>query len=193
MSWCPSIKFQISIISKLISKHIGTNVSFNITTRKRHVYIDIGWPWIWNQCFYFWIWNDDRSKMIVLPSFQLATRLNSQNRNETEFINELWHINFFKWILVFRIGIIEFSTSRKCCFWLYFSSVDDYWSPITWNALVHTSWGEMERCEKRAFQLLNIRKKKIRLNIKNICVTVFLLTVRSSSMKDYTFNFVVSS
>ena len=27
-------------------------------------------------------------EMIVLPSFQLATRLNSQNTKETEFINE---------------------------------------------------------------------------------------------------------
>jgi len=33
--------------------------------------------------------------MIVLLSFQLATRLNSQNNNETVFINELFHINLF--------------------------------------------------------------------------------------------------
>jgi len=37
------------------------------------------------------IWNDDRTKMIVLPTFQLATRLNSLNTNETEFIYVLWH------------------------------------------------------------------------------------------------------
>ena len=37
----------------------------------------------------------DRTKMIVLPSFQLATRLNSQNTNETKFINNLLHINLF--------------------------------------------------------------------------------------------------
>ena len=30
-----------------------------------------------------------RTKMIVLPSFQIATRLHSQNTNETAFINEL--------------------------------------------------------------------------------------------------------
>ena len=41
------------------------------------------------KCFFLGILNDDRTKMIVLPSFQLATRLNSQNTNETEFINEL--------------------------------------------------------------------------------------------------------
>ena len=47
-----------------------------------------------------WIWNDDRTKIIVLPSFQLVTRINSQNRNETVFINVLWHI-----ILYMLIGI----------------------------------------------------------------------------------------
>ena len=30
-----------------------------------------------------------------LPLFQFATRLNSQNTNETEFLNELYHINLF--------------------------------------------------------------------------------------------------
>ena len=95
MSRCPTINFQLSIISKWLAKHISTKASFKITSRKRHVYIDICCPWIWNQCFLLGIWNDDRTKMIVFPSFQLATRLNSQNTNETEFINELWLINLF--------------------------------------------------------------------------------------------------
>jgi len=60
--------------------------------------------------------------------------------------------------LGFPIGIIEVSTSRKCCFCLYFSSLHDYWPPSTCNSLLHTSWGKMERCEKRAFQLLKMRK-----------------------------------
>jgi len=64
-----------------------------------------------------------------------------------------------------NIGIsnwhIEVSTSRKCCFWLYFSCLHDYWSPSTWKSLVHTTWGEMERFEKRAFHHLKIRKKKM--------------------------------
>ena len=33
--------------------------------------------------------NDDRTNIIVLPSFQLVTRINSQNKNETEFVNVL--------------------------------------------------------------------------------------------------------
>ena len=56
-----------------------TQVSFKITIRKRHVYIDIRWPWKWNQSFYLAIWEDERSKIIFLPSFHLVTKLNSQN------------------------------------------------------------------------------------------------------------------
>jgi hypothetical protein len=97
------------------------------------------------------------------------------------------------WILVFPIGIIEFSTSSKCCFWLYFSSVHDYWRPSTGKSLVHTMWGEMEQCEKCAFLLLKMRKKKISCNIKTKCVTDLLLPVRSSSIKVYTFHYLVST
>ena len=96
------------------------------------------------------------------------------------------------WILLFPIGIIEVSTSRKCHFWLYFISLQDYGPPSTWNPLVHTSWGEMEQCEKRAFQLLKMRKR-ISSNIKTKCVTDYLLTVRSSSIKDYTCHYRVST
>ena len=80
------------------------------------------------------------------------------------------------WILVIPIGIIEVSTSRKCCIWLYFSSLQDYWPPNTWNPLVHTSWCEMYRCEKRAFQLLKMWKEKS-WNIKTKCVAEFLWQV----------------
>jgi len=93
MSRSPTINFQLSIMSKKLAKHISTKVSYTITIRKRHVYIEFGWPWIWNQCFYLEIWNDGRTNMIVLPSFQVSTRLNSDNTNETEFINETRHIN----------------------------------------------------------------------------------------------------
>jgi len=41
------------------------------------------------------IQSDDRTKINVLPSFQFSTRLNSQNTNETDFINEHFHINIF--------------------------------------------------------------------------------------------------
>jgi len=92
---CPTINFQLSIMSKWLAKNLSSKDSFKITIRKRHVYNDIGWPWIWNQCFYLGIWKDVRTKMIVLPLIQLDTRLNSQNRKETVFINEHWPINLF--------------------------------------------------------------------------------------------------
>jgi hypothetical protein len=191
MSRCPTIKFQISIMSKSLAKHISNRVSFKITTTKRHIYIEIGWHWIWNLCFYLGIWNDDRNKMIVLPSFQVATRLIHKTQKKL-FIIEFWRINFL-WILVFPIGIIDVSNSRKCCFWLYFSTLHDYWPPRTWNSLVHTSWGKMDRCEKRAFQLLKIRKNKISWNIKTKWIIDFLLTGCSSRMKDYTCHYELST
>jgi len=176
-------------MSQWLAKHISTKVSFKITIRKRHVYIDIGGTWIRNQCFYLGIWNDDRTKMIVLPSFKLATRLNSQTQMKKCLLMNSYTL-ICLWISVFPFGIIEVSTSRNC-FWLYFSSLHDFWPPSIWNPLVHTSWGKMERCEKRAFQLLKIVKKKISWNLKTKCVTDFLLTVTSWNMKEYTFHYVV--
>ena len=44
--------------------------------------------------------------IVVLPSFQLPTRLNSQKTKETVFIKEIRHINLYKNIR-FPIGIIE--------------------------------------------------------------------------------------
>ena len=76
MSRCQTINFQLPLMSKCLVQHISTKVSFKITTRKWHVYIDLGWTWTWNQCLYLGIRNNDRTKMIVLPSFHLATRLN---------------------------------------------------------------------------------------------------------------------
>jgi hypothetical protein len=159
VSRCPTFTFHVSIIAKWFANHISTKVSFKYTIRKRHVYIDIGWPWIWNQYFYLGFWNDDVTKIIVLPTFQLVTRKNSQNRNETDFINLFWHI-----ILYMNICISNWHNwsvdPKKMTFLLYFSSLHDFWLPSTWNSSVHTSCGEMERCEKRAFQLLKMRKKK---------------------------------
>ena len=88
----PKFTFQFSIMSKWLAKHISTKVNFKFTIRKRHVYIGIGWP-IWE----FEMMIEQNSSFAL---FQLVTRINSQNRNETEFINVLWHI-----ILYMNIGI----------------------------------------------------------------------------------------
>jgi len=42
---------------------LSNKVSCKFTIRKRHVFIDIGWTWIWNQYLYLGIWNDDRTKI----------------------------------------------------------------------------------------------------------------------------------
>ena len=104
--------------------------SFKITNCDIHVYIDIRWPWKWNQYFYLEIWEDESSKIIFLPSFQLVTRLNSQNRNETSLLMNSDTLICI-WILAFPIGIIQVSTPRKWSFLLYFSSLHDYWPPTT--------------------------------------------------------------
>ena len=114
---CPTFPFQVSIMSKWLFKHISTKVSFKITIRERHVYIDIRWPWKWNQYIYLGIWNDERTKIIFLPSFQLVTPLNSQNRNETSLLMKTYTL-ICTWILVYPIGIIQVSTPRK---WILFT------------------------------------------------------------------------
>ena len=74
---------------------------------------------------------------------------------------------FCLWILVFPIGVIEVSTPRVWIFLLYFRSLHDFWPPSTWNSLVHTSWGEMEPCEKRFSAHQNPKKKENTLKNKN--------------------------
>ena len=142
--------------------------------------------------FLFGNWNDERTKIIFFPSFQLVTRLNTQNRNEKSLLMNSDTLICI-WILVLLIGIIQVSIPRKWSVLLYFSSLHDYWPPTFLISLVHNSLGEMEWCEKRAFQLFKMRKMKVGRNLKTKCVTDFLLTVRSSSMKDYTCHYVGST
>ena len=136
------------------------------------------------------IWEDERSKIIFLHSFQFVTRLNSQNRNEISLLMNSDTLICI-WILAFPIGIILVSTPQKWSFLLCFSSLHDYRPQTTLISLVHNSLGEMKWCEKRALQLLKMRKKNISWNSKSKCVTDILLTVRSSSMKDYIFRYEV--
>ena len=137
-----NIRFSgLDNVKMTFQTHKYFKISFKITIRKRHVYIDIRWPWKWNQYFYLGIWKDERSKIIFLPSFQLVTRLNSQNRNETSLLMNSDTLICI-WILAFPIGIIEVSTTRKWSFLLYYSSFHDYWPPTTLISLVHNSLGK---------------------------------------------------
>ena len=144
MTRCPIFNFQLSIISKRHARHISTKVSLKIPIRTRYVYIDIGWSWIWKYCFYLGIWNDDVLKLLLCLHFRsLHDWIHKTQMKRNLLMNsDIW---IYLWILVIPIDIIEFSTSRTCCFWLYFSSIHDYWLPSTCNPFVHTSWGEIER------------------------------------------------
>ena len=85
MSRCPTINFQVSIMSKWLPKHISTKVSFKITTLKDMftlTFVDLEY----DTSFSIWdIWNHDRTLMLDLLLFQLATRLNSYNKYETDW------------------------------------------------------------------------------------------------------------
>ena len=119
MSRCPTFTFQVSIMSKWLAKHISTKVSFIITIRKRHVYIDFRWPLKWNHYFYLGIWNDERTKIIFLPSFQLVTRFNSENRNETSLLMNSDTLICI-WILAFPIWHNSSFDSTKIKFFTLF-------------------------------------------------------------------------
>jgi len=75
---------------------MSTKFSFKTTLLKRHLYF-----WQYNYVEYENIissrdiWNDDRTKMIVLLLFQLAAQLNSLNQYETDIHNNLVHINMY--------------------------------------------------------------------------------------------------
>jgi hypothetical protein len=136
------------------------------TIRKRHVYIDICWPWIWNQYFYLGIWNDDRTKIIVFPSFQLVTRINSQNRNETELINVLWLTILCMNIRISNLHNWNFDPTSMTFFTLFHFFKRFLTSKYYKLLKVLTSCSEMERSEKRAFQNLKLRKNN-QLKYKN--------------------------
>ena len=118
MPRCPTFTFKVSIMSKWLAKHISTKVSFKITIRKRHVYIDIRWPWKWKQYFYLGICEGERSKIIFLPSFQLVITLNSQNRNEKILLMNSDTLICI-WILVFPNGIYEIRLHENEVFTLF--------------------------------------------------------------------------
>ena len=142
MPRCSTFNLQVSVMSKRLAKHISTKVSFKITIRKRHVYIDIRWPWKRNQYFYLGTCVDEGSKIIF--AFFSA-------RYTIKFTEQKWKVLLIKSdtlvsirILAFPIGIIQVSTPRKWSFLIYFSSFHDYRPPTTLISLVHNSLGEME-------------------------------------------------
>jgi len=113
------MNFQQSIISKWLAKHISTKVSFKITIRKRRVYIDIRWSWIWNLYFHLGYVKWWSTLMIDLLLFQLVTMLNSQKTFETEIHNEIWHINLYMNISISNWHIWSHDPTKMTFFILY--------------------------------------------------------------------------
>ena len=142
--------------------------------------------------FIFWNLRRCKSYNNIFAFFSARYTIKFTEQKWKKFINELWHINLYMNISISNWHNSSFD-STKMNFLLYFSSLHDYWPQTTLIPLVHNSLGEMDWCEKRTFQLLKMRKMKVSWNIKTKCVTDFLLAVRSSSMKDYTCHYVVST
>ena len=96
-----------------------TQVSFKITIRKTCLH----WYSLtlkMKPVFQLAIWENERSKIIFLPSFQLVTRLNSQNK-WNKFINELWYINLYMNISISNWHNSSFDYTKMKFF--YFISV----------------------------------------------------------------------
>ena len=143
------------------------------------------------QVFLFANMRRKRSKIIFLPSFHLVTRLNSQNRNETSILMN-YDTLISIWILAFPIGIIQVSTPRKWIFLLYFSSFHDYWPSTTLISLVNNV-GRNGVMWKTCFSASQNAKNESQPKHKNQVRNRIFLTVRSSSMKDYTCHYVGST
>ena len=126
MSRCPTFTFQVSIMSKWLAKHISTNVFFKITITKRHVHIDIRWPWKWYQYFYLGIRDDERSKIIFLPSFLARYTIKFTEQKWNKFFNELCYINLNMNISISNWNNSSFDSTKMKLF-TYFSSLHDYW------------------------------------------------------------------
>ena len=191
VSRCPTFTFQLSIMSKWFAKSISTKVSFEFSIRKRHVNIEISWPWIWNQYFYLAIWNDDRTKIIVLQSFQLVTRISSQKRNENEFINVLCFFN-----LCMNIGNSNWHNwsfdPTSMNFFTLFKFLTRFLTSKYLKLFSTYLVGRNGAMWKTCFSTFQIAKK-ISWNIESKCITDSLWTVRSTRMKDYTCHYEVST
>jgi hypothetical protein len=116
MSSGPTIKCQLSILPETkICQTLVPNLPSKLLFGTDKITFDIRLRWIWKQYFQLHIWNDNHTKMIVLPLFQFATRLNSQNPYETEIHNDHRPLNCIR-IPVSPICLFEVSTTRNWVF-----------------------------------------------------------------------------
>ena len=142
--------------------------------------------------FLFWNLNDDRTKIIVLPSFQLVTRINSQNRNGTEFINVLWQI-----ILYMNIGISNWHnwsfdlTNMK--FFTLFQFLNRFLTSKYLKIFSTYLVGRNGSMWKTCYSAPQNSKKENQLKHKNQVHNKLFIDSWSSRMKDYTCHYEVST
>jgi len=130
------------------------------------------------------IWNNVRTKKILLSLFQLATPLNSQNPYDTNihyehsYINLFMHSNWHFWSIEYTklrvLPLFQFDT------WFLKSKHTELFSTelLERNS---TMW-------KTCFSATQNSKNIHQLNMKIKYVTDVFLRFRTSSMKDYTFH-----
>ena len=94
------------------------------------------------------------------------------------------------WIFEYQIGIIEVSTSSKYCFLTLFQFLTRLLSSKHLKLYNTYLVGRNGTMWKTCFSGPKNAKKENQLKHKTKCVTDFLLTVMSSSMKDYTCHYV---
>ena len=99
MARCPTFTFHLSIMSKWLAKHISTKDSFKITIRKRHVYIEIGWPWI---CVHV-TWYINRKRSFPNCMFVLMIPLKCTLHMNFIFLQEFYLPHITNNLIFFRI------------------------------------------------------------------------------------------
>ena len=111
--------------------------------------------------------------------------INKHNQYETEIHNELWRINLYmnNGVSNWHISSIFLTKMSFMHVFHFDTGLLTFKQPKLFST---NSSSEMERCEKRASHLFKMRKWNINWNIKVKYVTDVFLSVRSSSMKDYT-------
>ena len=128
----------------------------------------------------------------ILAFFSARYTIKFIEQEWNKFINELWHIN-----LNMNISFSNWHNSNldstKMNFFTSFQFLSRLLTSNHFNLISTLLVWRNGVMWKTFFQLLKMRKMKVSRNIKTKCVTDFLLTVRSSSMKDYTCHSVGST
>jgi len=132
MSRYPTINFQLSIMSKWLAKHIITKVSFKITIRKRHVYIDIRWLEYETSILFanlkWWSYSND-SFFFITARYKF--KITEQKWNWV--YNEPQHIKLYM-----NIGISNWHNwsydPTKMKYFNLICSLHDYWPPGSWKS-----------------------------------------------------------